>query len=197
MGFASPPEEAAAGAFPPDIGSADAGWQALLTAAHTLGRVLLGRGWMLGCAESCTGGLVAAAVTSLAGSSQWFERGLVTYSNTAKSELLGVPEPVLREHGAVSEATALAMARGMLAHAPVQAALAVTGIAGPGGGSADKPVGLVWFAWAWQTPGGIDSLAEAVRWPGDRQAVRMASAQYALRGMSQCLQVPADTTPRR
>ena len=179
----------------PESPAADPGWQALTLAADALGRALLARGWMMGCAESCTGGLVAAALTSLAGSSQWFERALVTYSNAAKAELLGVPAQVLAQHGAVSEATALAMAHGMLAHAPVQAALAITGIAGPGGGSADKPVGLVWFAWAWRTPAGEQARAEAVRWPGDRQAVRMASAQYALRGMLQCLEQPAGTAP--
>jgi nicotinamide-nucleotide amidase len=170
-------------AYPPEIGPADAGWQALLGAADELGQALTGRGWLLGCAESCTGGMVAAALTSLPGSSQWFERALVTYSNAAKTELLGVPPDTLRTHGAVSEATALAMARGVLAHAPVQAALSVTGIAGPGGGSADKPVGLVWFGWAWNTRSGVLAQAEARCWPGGRHAVRMASAQHALRGM--------------
>ncbi len=170
-------------AYPPEIGPADAGWQALLGAADELGRALTERGWLLGCAESCTGGMVAAALTSLPGSSQWFERSLVTYSNAAKTELLGVPPETLHTHGAVSEATALAMARGVLAHAPVQAALSVTGIAGPGGGSADKPVGLVWFGWAWKAPSGVLAQAEARCWPGGRHAVRMASAQHAVRGM--------------
>ncbi len=159
------------------------GWAELTGATDALGRELLRRGWMLGCAESCTGGLISAAVTALAGSSQWFERGFVTYSNAAKQDLLGVPTQLLQAHGAVSEATALAMARGVLEHAPVQAALAVTGIAGPGGGSADKPVGLVWFAWAWLDARGPCAQAEAMRWPGDRHAVRMASALHALRGM--------------
>ncbi len=170
-------------AYPPEIGPADAGWQALLGAADELGRALLARGWMFGCAESCTGGMIAAALTSLPGSSQWFERSMVTYSNAAKTELLGVEPELLRTQGAVSEATALAMARGVLAHAPVQAALSVTGIAGPGGGSADKPVGLVWFGWAWNTPQGVLAQAESCLWPGGRHAVRMASAQHALRGM--------------
>ena len=159
------------------------GWAQLTGAADALGRELLHRGSMLGCAESCTGGLISAALTALPGSSQWFERSLVTYSNAAKHELLGVSPQVLQTHGAVSEATALAMARGVLEHAPVQAALAVTGIAGPGGGSADKPVGLVWFAWAWLDAQGTRAQAEAVRWPGDRHAVRMATALHALRGM--------------
>ena len=170
-------------AYPPEIGPADAGWQALLGAADELGRALAERGWMLGCAESCTGGMIAAALTSLPGSSQWFERSMVTYSNAAKTQLLGVEPDTLRINGAVSEATALAMARGVLAHAPVQAALSVTGIAGPGGGSVDKPVGLVWFGWAWNTPRGVVAQAESCCWPGGRHAVRMASAQHALRGM--------------
>ena len=170
-------------AYPPEIGPADAGWQALLGVADELGRALAARAWMLGCAESCTGGMIAAALTSLPGSSQWFARSMVTYSNAAKTELLGVEPELLLTQGAVSEATALAMARGVLAHAPVQAALSVTGIAGPGGGSADKPVGLVWFGWAWNTPRGVLAQAESRCWPGGRHAVRMASAQHALRGM--------------
>lgn len=179
--------------YPPEIGPADAAWQALLGAADELGHALAGRGWMLGCAESCTGGMVATALSSLPGSSAWFERALVTYSNAAKTELLGVPPATLQEHGAVSEATALAMARGVLAHAPVQAALSVTGIAGPGGGSPDKPVGLVWFGWAWNTPRGVAAQAESCVWPGGRHAVRMASAQHALRGM--LLRLTATTAP--
>ena len=178
-------------ASPPETYPTDIGWQALRAAGEALAGALLTRGWMLGCAESCTGGLVAAALTSLAGSSQWFERGLVTYSNAAKAELLGVAQATLQQHGAVSEATAREMALGLLARAPVQATLAVTGIAGPAGGSSDKPVGLVWFAWAWQTPSGACARAESMHWPGDRQAVRMASAQHALRGMLQCLDAAA------
>ena len=167
----------------PEASIGRAGWPDLLEAAESLGAELSRRGWMFGCAESCTGGLVAAAVTSLAGSSVWFERGLVTYSNAAKRELLGVPEDLLERDGAVSESVALAMARGVLERAPVQAALAITGIAGPGGGSADKPVGLVWFAWGLRTPQRLRLQAQCVRWPGDRQAVRMAAARHALLGL--------------
>lgn len=106
---------------------------------------LLAHGWMLATAESCTGGLIAAACTDQAGSSQWFERGFVTYSNAAKVQCLGVPADLIERHGAVSEAVARAMAQGAVAHSAAQVALAVTGVAGPTGGSADKPVGTVWF----------------------------------------------------
>ncbi len=165
---------------------AQAPWRDVLDAALALRAPLLDRGWMLGCAESCTGGLVAAAVTSFAGSSDWFERGIVTYSNRAKTELLGVPEALLATHGAVSREVALAMARGVLAHAPVQAALSITGIAGPSGGTPDKPVGLVWFGWAWldkEQPDSLRAEAQSIIWPGDREAVRLASARYALEGL--------------
>jgi len=139
---------------------------------------------MLATAESCTGGLIAGACTDLAGSSDWFERGVVTYSNRAKQELLGVPEPVLAAHGAVSEPVARAMAEGLLARAPVAITVAVTGVAGPGGGSAEKPVGLVWLAWAWRAADG-SVQAEAVRqvFPGDRAAVRAATVACALQGV--------------
>ncbi|MDE2129301.1 MAG: CinA family protein [Betaproteobacteria bacterium] len=158
-------------------------WRSVVEAALALRTALMRRGWMLGCAESCTGGLVAAAVTSIAGSSDWFERGLVTYSNRAKIELLGLPQALLDTHGAVSREVATAMARGVLARAPVQAALAITGIAGPGGGTADKPVGLVWFGWAWRDGEGHVAEAESVVWPGDRQDIRLASARHALQGL--------------
>ncbi|MEZ5702260.1 MAG: CinA family protein [Burkholderiaceae bacterium] len=130
-------------------------------------------------AESCTGGLIAGACTELSGSSDWFERGFVTYSNTAKTELLGVKHELLAEHGAVSEPVARAMAAGALQRAPVQWSLAVTGVAGPTGGSEDKPVGTVWFAWA-----GSDGVtSECRRFPGDRQAVRLATVTHALEGL--------------
>ena len=133
-------------------------------------------GWMLATAESCTGGMVAAACTDLAGSSQWFERGFVSYSNASKTELLGVPADLIAAHGAVSEAVARAMAEGALVHAHAQVSLAVTGVAGPSGGSADKPVGTVWFAWcvAGQTH------SEVVHFGGDRAAVRQATLCHAL-----------------
>ena len=117
------------------------------TALPLLAQQLLARHWMMATAESCTGGLIAAACTDLAGSSAWFERGLVTYSNEAKTELLGVPAELIAQHGAVSEAVARAMAAGALARSQAQVAVAVTGVAGPGGGSASKPVGTVWLAW--------------------------------------------------
>ena len=132
--------------------------------------------WMLTTAESCTGGLIAAACTDLAGSSVWFERGFVSYSNAAKTELLGVPADLIEQHGAVSEPVARAMASGALAHAHAQVAVAVTGVAGPSGGSADKPVGTVWFGWA--TPSGQHS--ECQRFAGDRAAVRAATVRNAL-----------------
>ena len=137
---------------------------------------LQARGWMLATAESCTGGMVAAACTDLAGSSQWFERGFVSYSNAAKTELLGVPAGLIAAHGAVSEPVVRAMAEGALAHSHAQVSLAVTGVAGPSGGSADKPVGTVWFGWcvAGQTHSEVRHFA------GDRAAVRRATLQHAL-----------------
>jgi nicotinamide-nucleotide amidase len=144
---------------------------------HRLADALRARGWMLATAESCTGGLIAAACTGLAGSSDWFERGFVTYSNAAKQELLGVDEALIRVHGAVSEPVALAMAAGVLARSRAQLAVAVTGIAGPGGGSADKPVGTVWIATAVQ--GGAEQ-ASCFRFDGDRRAVREAAVGQAL-----------------
>ena len=143
--------------------------------------------WMVGCAESCTGGLAAAAITALPGSSQWFERGIVSYSNRAKHELLGVDEALLQRCGAVSEPVAQAMALGLLQSAPVHATLAITGIAGPDGGSADKPVGLVWFAWAHSTPDGPRVAAERRVFPGDRASVRIAAARHALLGLARRL----------
>lgn len=137
---------------------------------------LLARGEWLATAESCTGGLIAKRCTDLAGSSQWFERGLVTYSNLAKQQLLGVPPSVLEAHGAVSEATVLAMAGGLLVQAPVQHAIAVSGVAGPGGGSADKPVGTVWIAWA----SAAHARATRYQFQGDRDAVREQAADAAL-----------------
>lgn len=142
-----------------------------------IAQCLLDRGEWLAVAESCTGGLIAKTLTDAAGSSAWFERGFVTYSNRAKQDLLGVPEAVLLHHGAVSEATVLAMAGGVLVHAPVQWVLAVTGIAGPGGGTADKPVGTVWIACA-QRDGAC--AARRFRFDGDRESVRAQTARMAL-----------------
>jgi len=132
---------------------------------------------LLATAESCTGGMIAAACTDLAGSSQWFERGFVTYSNAAKAQMLGVPAALIAQHGAVSEAVARAMADGALAHSQAHVSLAVTGVAGPTGGSAAKPVGTVWFGWC--VAGATHS--EVQHFHGDRAAVRAATVRYALR----------------
>lgn len=139
---------------------------------------------MLATAESCTGGLIAATCTDLAGSSAWFERGLVTYSNAAKTELLGVDPALIAQHGAVSDAVVRAMVQGALKHAHAQVAVAVTGVAGPGGGSADKPVGTVWFGFA--LPGQV--LTERRHFAGDRAQVRSATVQHALVRLTQLLQ---------
>lgn len=144
-----------------------------------LAAALRQHGQMMATAESCTGGLIAGACTELSGSSDWFERGFVTYSNAAKSALLGVPAALIDAHGAVSGPVAKAMAEGALAHAPVQWAVAVTGVAGPAGGSAEKPVGTVWFGWA----GPDGSWAECRHFPGDRAAVRQATVAHALAGL--------------
>jgi nicotinamide-nucleotide amidase len=141
-----------------------------------LAGVLMRKGWMMATAESCTGGLIAGACTDLSGSSQWFERGFVTYSNQAKTDLLGVDPGVLQQEGAVSEAVARAMVQGTLRHAPVQVAVAVTGVAGPTGGSAAKPVGTVWFGW--NVDGQVSSAMR--HFPGDRAEVRAATVQHAL-----------------
>jgi len=148
--------------------------------AHELGAALLARGEWLTAAESCTGGWLAQSVTAIAGSSAWFERGFVTYSNAAKVEMLGVPETTLERHGAVSEATARAMAQGALAHSRADWSVAITGIAGPAGGSAEKPVGTVCFAWAWQA-GGCE--AQTCHFTGDRAAVREQAVRQALAGL--------------
>ena len=152
--------------------------------AAELGSQLLRLGQQLCTAESCTGGWVASCLTAIAGSSRWFERGFVTYSNAAKSELLGVPETTVSRHGAVSEATARAMAQGALAHSPAHWSLAITGIAGPDGGSAEKPVGTVCFAWA-QRDGGCS--ANTSLFTGDRRAVRAQAVAYALQQLRQRL----------
>jgi nicotinamide-nucleotide amidase len=143
-----------------------------------LASALRARGWRLTTAESCTGGLIAAACTALPGSSDWFERGFVTYSNAAKTELLGVPAELIDRDGAVSEQVACAMADGALAHSHAQIVVAVTGIAGPGGGSPGKPVGTVWLAWAC-----VDVPARAMRLQlsGNRDAVREGTVLDALR----------------
>jgi nicotinamide-nucleotide amidase len=162
----------------------------LLLLAEQLGAQLRQRHYILVSAESCTAGGVAYAITQVPGSSAWFDRGLIVYSNQAKQDLLGVPPLVLRDYGTVSEPVARAMALGALQHTTAHAALAVTGIAGPDGGSAEKPVGTVCFAWALRTD------ATALPWvsactrhfDGDRAAVRTQSIAEALQGFCEILQ---------
>lgn len=151
-----------------------------LPAAIALGRALETRGWKVATAESCTGGMVGAAITDVAGSSRWFDRGFVTYSNDAKVAMLGVATATLAAHGAVSEPAAREMATGALARSAADLAVAVTGIAGPDGGSLAKPVGTVCFAWAMRA-GPVESATR--HFPGDRAAVRRAAAAAALEGL--------------
>ncbi|MBX3585083.1 MAG: CinA family protein [Ramlibacter sp.] len=152
-------------------------------AAGLLADLLQKRGQMMATAESCTGGLIAAACTALPGSSLWFERGFVSYSNEAKTELLGVDAAQIAAHGAVSEVVARAMAFGAVRHSQAQVSVAVTGVAGPSGGSPDKPVGTVWFGFS------VDGLltSEMRRFDGDRAAVRAATVAHALRRLVQLL----------
>jgi nicotinamide-nucleotide amidase len=147
----------------------------LSRAPHVL-QSLRARGWKLATAESCTGGLIAAALTSVAGSSDVVERGFVTYSNEAKTELLGVPAALIAAQGAVSEAAAAAMATGALAHSRADIAVSVTGVAGPGGGTPDKPVGLVWFGCA-RRGGPVTTISHI--FPGDRTEIRAATVASA------------------
>lgn len=144
---------------------------------------LLQNNCFLATAESCTGGLIAAACTDLAGSSAWFERGFVTYSNSAKTQMLGVDAGLIASEGAVSEPVARAMARGALSHSQAQVSVAVTGVAGPAGGSASKPVGMVWFGFA--QDGRV--VSEVRYFAGDRAAVRAATVQHAVQGLIQLL----------
>jgi nicotinamide-nucleotide amidase len=155
--------------------------------AERVGRALQGKGEKLVTAESCTGGWVAQVVTSVAGSSAWFERGFVTYSNDAKHELLGVPREVLENHGAVSEETARAMAMGALARSKGTLALSITGVAGPTGGSAAKPVGTVCFGWARK---GGEPVVETRVFQGDREGVRRQSVLHALERALELLDSP-------
>jgi nicotinamide-nucleotide amidase len=146
---------------------------------QVLAQSLLRLHWTMATAESCTGGLIAAQCTDLAGSSAWFDRGFVTYSNAAKTEMLGVNADLISQHGAVSESVALAMALGACYRSRAQAGIAVTGIAGPSGGSTDKPVGTVWLAWCIQ---GV-ACAERHLFTGDRAQIRQESARVALHGL--------------
>ncbi len=139
--------------------------------------------WMLATAESCTGGMIAAQCTDLAGSSGWFERGFVTYSNQSKSDMLGVDPALIDRHGAVSEEVAMAMAQGAVLHSKSQVSVAVTGIAGPGGGSSEKPIGTVWIAWQIHQ----QIFTALHRFEGDRAAVRQATMLSALKGLTEHL----------
>jgi nicotinamide-nucleotide amidase len=154
--------------------------RALADLARRLGDRLMARGWMAATAESCTGGWIAKTLTDVAGSSGWFDRGFVSYTNAAKQELLGVDGATLATHGAVSEATVRAMASGALARSAAQVAVAVSGIAGPTGGTADKPVGTVWLAWA-RRDGVTDTRHR--RFDGDREAVRRQTVAEAIQGL--------------
>ena len=149
-----------------------------------VGEALSERGLMLATAESCTGGWVAQAVTSVAGSSRWFERGFVTYTNIAKQDMLGVAPALLARAGAVSEEVVRAMSKGCLQHSRAAISLAISGIAGPGGGTKDKPVGLVWFAWGKTIPADALKLVSARQiFSGDRDAVRRQAVACALQGV--------------
>ena len=163
-------------------------------AVLALAQALRAAGLKLAAAESCTGGLIAAACTAIAGSSDWFERGFVTYSNQAKTEMLGVPAALIAAHGAVSAEVAQAMAEGALAHSKADLAVAVTGIAGPGGATPGKPVGTVWIAVARRGDGGgagsdvrsgVITQTELLQLDGDRAAIRALTVQQALQRLTQ------------
>ena len=156
----------------------------MLELAERVGRELTTAGALLVTAESCTGGWVAQVITSVPGSSQWFERGFVTYSNAAKEEMLGVERATLERHGAVSEETAREMALGALRHSPGTVAVAITGVAGPSGGTPAKPAGLVCFAWATRS----ETRIESRHFAGDRESVRRQSVVHALQGVLELLQ---------
>jgi nicotinamide-nucleotide amidase len=158
---------------------------ALVDLAIAVGAALTARGWMLATVESCTGGLAAAAITAVPGSSGWFERGFVTYSNRSKIEMLGVQPETLAAQGAVSEAVAAQMAHGGLAASAAGITLSITGVAGPDGGTADKPVGLVCFGWAWRDADGVHVETASRRFDGDRAAVRSQATVHALQGVLQ------------
>jgi len=147
--------------------------------ATQVGHALQQRGWKLATCESITGGCISQAITDIAGSSEWFDCGLVTYSNASKTRFLDVPETLLAQHGAVSEAVAAAMVRGALAHTDAQISLSTTGIAGPGGAVPGKPVGTVCFGWAH----GSIVHTERLVFTGDRAAVRAQTAEHALQGL--------------
>lgn len=157
----------------------------LMSVATALGQALQTGGWRITTAESCTGGGLAAAITEVPGSSAWFDYGFVTYSNAAKMDLLGVPAEIFQTEGAVSAACVTAMTLGAMTRAQANLAIAISGIAGPSGGTPDKPVGTVWLAWRWRstlatTPGDSLLQLQRVELPGDRSAVRDAAVRFAL-----------------
>ena len=155
----------------------------------TLAEIFQSKNWKMSAAESCTGGLVCASLTEVAGSSEWFERGYITYSNEAKMECLGVPGKLLEVYGAVSEEVAKAMAEGALIKAGVNAALSITGIAGPSGGSKEKPVGMVCFGWAIRNDAGDNRVvAKTMYFDGDRQNVRQQACDYVLSELTKLLE---------
>ena len=153
------------------------------TLVQQLAQTLLAKGLKIALAESCTGGLLAAHLTSLAGSSEWFERGFVTYSNQAKEESIGVAHALIERHGAVSEEVANAMAEGALNHSLAQVSIAITGIAGPGGGSANKPVGLVCFAWGIRADDRIQTYSQVKQFSGERESIREQACVYAIESL--------------
>ncbi len=158
--------------------------------AAQVGELLKSHGLMLATAESCTGGGVAQAITEVAGSSAWFERGFVTYSNLSKQQMLGVREATIRQHGAVSEMTVREMVEGALQHSTAQVALAVSGIAGPDGGTAEKPVGTVWFAWGIKQG---ETHAQRYQLDGKRDEVRSQAVRIALQGVADLLNKRTET----
>lgn len=160
---------------------------ALAPTLEQLSKALMQRGWMMATAESCTGGMIAAACTDIAGSSAWFDRGFVTYSNASKTDMLGVPTSLIEQHGAVSKAVVCAMAAGALARSQASISVAVSGVAGPGGGTPEKPVGTVWVASALRT----HTQAQHLHLEGDRQAVRQQAMYYALCQLVAALNRPA------
>ncbi len=155
--------------------------------AHELAEQLRTKNLKITLAESCTGGLLAAQLTDLSHASQWFDRGFVTYSNEAKTELIGVSPTLIENHGAVSEEVAQAMARGALANSRAQVSIAITGIAGPGGGTANKPVGMVCFAWGIAHKGLINIHSKTKQFSGDRQMVREQACVFALQELLRLL----------
>ena len=159
--------------------------QAFEESTEKLAQLMLDRNWRMATVESCTGGWIAQSLTSLSGSSDWFDCGLVTYSNRAKERFAGVSQELIAAHGAVSAEVALAMAAGTRSRIDVEVAVAVTGIAGPSGGSEQKPVGTVYIAWE---IAGRDPLVERFHFHGDREAIRRQSVATAIEELINCLQ---------